>query len=235
MNEERSAHGALLRVNPFGGYIEQYRVDGRDILFYAVIDGKKRGTHVCLPNFGPDASGRLAQHGFGRSVMWQVLQSDDASVVLQYHHEEDDAWQGLVATLSYHLLETGLRMTLQCHNESETPLRVAPGFHPYFTSHEADATASVAGEVYTAAELQATQYRAFGERPVTVAVDNQVLTLRSRELPVYAIWSAQTDRYICVEPTAGGNRFLADAEDGEWVAPGERRSYQCEVTLGAVK
>lgn len=235
MSEERRAHGAVLRVNPLGGYIEQYRVDGRDILFYAMIDGKKRGTHVCVPNFGPDASGRLAQHGFGRSVMWQVEQSDDASVVLRYHHKEDDAWQGLTTTLSYQLFEAGLRMTLQCYNESQTPLRVAPGFHPYFMCHETDTPVSVAGEVYTAAELHATQYRAFGEHPVAVGVDDQVLTLRSQGLPMYAIWSAQTNRYICVEPTAGGNRFLTDAGDGEWVAPGERRLYQCEVTLGDAK
>lgn len=231
MKEERHAYNAELRVNPEGGYIERYVVRGRDILFYDVIDGKKRGTHVCLPNFGPDESGQLAQHGFGRTATWQAEQSDDESVLLSYRHGKDDAWQGLFASLEYRLLEGGLRTTLDCRNESDTAQRLAPGLHPYFCVTEKDTPLNIEGESFDISLLGETQYRDFGNRSVKAAIGAQLLTLQSNNLPLYALWSAHADKYVCIEPTFGGNRFLALASNDEWLAPGEKRSFEWILLL----
>ena len=229
MQEERHAYNASLRVNPEGGYVERYVSSGRDILFYELIDGKRRGTHVCVPNFGPDETGQLAQHGFGRAITWQAEQSDDESVLLTYRHVKDDAWKGLFLSLEYRLFAGGLCMMLECRNESLQAQRIAPGFHPYFKVCENNTRLNVESESFDIALLGETQYRNYGDHSVKILIGSQQLTIQSRQLPLYALWSAHADKYVCIEPTLGGNRFLALARSDEWLASGETRIFECTI------
>lgn len=215
-------------VDTKGAYLTRL-VDtgGRPILFErTLIDGKTRGgCHVCLPNFGPDASGRLAQHGFGRNLPWEVMESADAHVVeLALPHVEGD-YAGLNATLRYQSEPTHMIMRLTVYNDGddERSLPIAPAFHPYF------AVPDGAEVVLNDEKLDISQYSGTEYIDGTVHVlriGERRLKLSSEQLTKWALWTDMRGGYFCVEPTLEGSSF---ATEGGSLKPTQLRRGEMKV------
>lgn len=225
--------GSRLVVDPQGGYIEQWLVDdGTPVLFAGQIAGKRRATHVCVPNFGPDGQGYLAQHGFGRTVQWRPVTAKPGAVGLVYR-QTTGPYTGLDLRLDYRLVSRGLVLGLTATNRADRPLRLSPGFHPYFVVPSTiDHSMEVNGQRYDRRHLEGTVYIT-GHR-VTARLGHRHLTMVGEGFGRYALWcpANQADRFVCVEPTVAGNSFLTyPGPADEWLGPGRTRHWRARINI----
>lgn len=128
----------MATVDPHGAWLTTLQRAGQDILFPQTElrqpDGGSKvrgGAHVCYPNFGPGGVSGLAQHGFGRTSDWTVMNSGPELVELLLVTTEA-GYADVDTRLTYQLSVGGLIATLELHNTGTTPIPIAPGFHPYF-------------------------------------------------------------------------------------------------------
>lgn len=228
-----TAHQQTLAIDPRGAAVIAYLRDGVPILYERrQIDGKWRGgSHVCVPNFGPGGTSDQPQHGFARLVNWRVELQQVDRIKLGYAHATG-SYAGLRLSLLYILQEQGMTMQLTVHNASAVPLRVTPGFHPYFAlppGHDGrfwvDETEYHTGEVTNSPVYTAPS------KTVRLMIDEaHHYTLTSSALRQYVLWTAHPQQYVCVEPTLAANAYSEmPATSDELLAPGDAQHYTVTI------
>ena len=221
----------LLEIGTEGAYIKNVVSNNTNILFPAQKIGEKLrgGIPLCAPVFGPGEVVGLNQHGFARDVEWVVLQKSDDSVTLRFdaanHSDIPEQYRGCGMMLAISVAEKRLSMNLLVENNGVASVVCSPGFHPYFPTSDATNVLVLANKEYRfdVEQLAATQFLPPGQRQTEVNLDNLKVTLKSDTLQRYAVWSANPDKYICVEPTWAGN--LADQPSVPILEPGEQREF----------
>lgn len=220
-------------VDSFGAWVE--RLDtGQGPVFFpkqaltnSAGQAKTRGgMHVCLPNFGPGGDSGLDQHGFGRTLEWQVLEQSGTNVSLRLRGP--GGYKKLESTLFYTLADSSLEAKLIVTNTGEDSLRVAPGFHPYFQLDDSETAVLVNNKTYQLNSLAGTEFVS-ADRTVLKTAKREI-TLSQKNLPSWAIWTDEMAKYVCVEPTAGGYRFLEEPKPSEFVDPGEGKVFICTIS-----
>ena len=117
-------------------------------------------------------------------------------------------------------------MQLTLKNSGSVPLRVSPGFHPYF--YRGGQAPTVANVTYKdLAEFAETKFIDGDIQHLAIA--SRQLTLQSSGLPRYAVWTDQLGDYLCVEPTQSGNAFLEDMSRTDEVQPGSQQVYRFAI------
>lgn len=219
-------------IDPLGAWVTDLGAGDRAILFrrqqVAADDGTMKtrgGSHVCLPNFGPDQHDVLSQHGFGRVLPWRIVSEQVDAVTLELQGGAE-AYAQLRSQVTYRLAEGCFTMQLVLENQGDHAVPVAPAFHPYFAHAPEVTQVTVNDTMYDVAQLAGTAFMT-SRRPMTVHYGEQSVVIASQQLPVWAIWTDQLGAYICVEPTAAGNAFL----DGqpEYLLPQAKRVYSCDI------
>lgn len=232
MKVELKAAEAKAIISTEGGVIERYSVAGREVLFpRQEIDGKMRGgSHVCAPYFGPGVAPEQPQHGYARAVDWVIEQQDSEMVVLS-HLQADGQYAGLEMKLKYSLVGEGLEMELTARNTSSEPLRLTPGFHPYFVNQNTTAVITVDGQSYETDGLAEAAYQTVSAGQTECNLTNTRLSLTTESLCEFAVWTAHPQLYVCIEPTLAGNSFSEQSQGStlEYITPGEARSYNCRI------
>lgn len=220
-------------IDPAGAWVERLDDAAGPVFFpkQALVnqDGETKtrgGMHVCLPNFGPGGDSGLDQHGFGRTMEWKIAGLTEADTSLELSGPKD--YKNLKATLVYSLGESSFEARLVIKNEGEADLRVAPGFHPYFYLDEDETAVSVNDQNYALSSLAGTEF-VTTEKAVLKTAGREI-TLSQNGLPTWAIWTDEMANYVCVEPTAGGYRFLEDPTPEELLATGEEKSFNCNIS-----
>lgn len=227
------AGDAAATIDPNGAWLTELNAGETAVLYpktELMSDSGTRltrgGMHVCLPNFGPSTSSALPQHGFGRTLPWEVMAHDQTSLELQLQGMAPQ-YSHLLATLRYTLESTALRAELNLVNNGALSLRVAPGFHPYFMLHDSETAISLNNQVYELASLAETLF------VTTPSIQfhslEQNLELTEHELSTWALWTDSLGPYVCVEPTYGGRRFLQPPADDEHLAPGSERAFAYKI------
>ena len=217
-------------ITTSGAYITSL-TDERGDVFYPLqqlttSDGAHKtrgGCHVCLPNFGPGGASGLAQHGFGRTSQWQVVEhtSDRVELVLQ----GSDAYAGLESRLVYIVAEHQLAMQLTLANVGEDELLVAPAFHPYFAY---DGVPVLDGQ--SLSDLAPLAETIFVDGPTRqLATGRRTITLQSEGLPRWAVWTDGLGPYLCIEPTHSGTSFADSPSRTTVLVPGQTARYGVRV------
>ena len=217
-------------ITTSGAYITSL-TDERGDVFYPLqqlttSDGAHKtrgGCPVCLPNFGPGGASGLAQHGFGRTSQWQVVEhtSDRVELVLQ----GSDAYAGLESRLVYIVAEHQLAMQLTLANVGEDELLVAPAFHPYFAY---DGVPVLDGQ--SLSDLAPLAETIFVDGPTRqLATGRRTITLQSEGLPRWAVWTDGLGPYLCIEPTHSGNSFADSPSRTTVLVPGQTARYGVRV------
>jgi glucose-6-phosphate 1-epimerase len=228
----RLSHAELTaEISTKGAWLRRLDHAGVPLLFpkqeFILHDGSVKvrgGCHVCLPNFGPGGESELPQHGFARDEEWVCEQQTESRLVLSLEITTG-AYAGLLSTLSYELIDGGISMQLTVKNKSESPLRVSPGFHPYFPC-TADAV-HISGVSYELNNLQ--EAKVMEPAPNTITISNCTYQLESDGLSKWIAWTDQLGDYVCVEPTAAGFSFLEEAEDDELLQSSSKRSWSFAI------
>lgn len=220
-------------INPEGAWVEELTSDGQPILFSKTElmsesgDKKARGgMHICLPNFGPGGDSGLPQHGFGRTAIWEVTGQAHSSVTLHLNGSTLD-YSHLDVTLEYRLEESSLTATLTLRNTDGVSMRVAPGFHPYFYLEESETAVAVNSTVYDLSSLAGTEF--LEGSTMTLQTASRTLSLSSKNLSTYALWTDSLANYVCLEPTFGGYRFLEAPTPEEQLEPNAEKTYSCTI------
>ena len=143
------------------------------------------------------------------------------------------SYPGLACRNPYQPAPTGLAMVLTATNGAHAPVRLAPGWHPYFALPAgSDGSFTLDGSPYNAVEYAEAQFiRTTGQLALSCGDNNY--TLVSSNLTTVALWSAHPSRYICVEPTLAGNSFTDEptAPARELLAPGHTAEYRLDIQL----
>lgn len=222
-------------IDPQGAWLTNLSDQNGDILFpkrtLRAPDGSKKvrgGSHVCLPNFGPGGKSGLAQHGFGRSMLWEVSERDDDSVTLLLGGGQGD-YESLASTLTYELGERQVVMTLEVANGGQNALRIAPAFHPYVAVPRGVDEVLVSDEHMKLEELIEPQFVI--ARRQQLVTSQRTITLESKWLTTWARWTDQLGSYVCIEPSLGGFAFLSETpRDEELLGVGEVKTYQATIS-----
>jgi hypothetical protein len=217
-------------ITTSGAYITSLADEHGDVFYplqqLTTSDGERKtrgGCHVCLPNFGPGGASGLAQHGFGRTSQWQVVEhtSDRVELMLQ----GSDAYARLESRLVYTVAEHQLAMQLTLVNVGEDELLVAPAFHPYFAY---DGALVLDGQpLADLTPLAETIFVNGSTRQLVTGL--RTITLQSEELPRWAVWTDRLGPYLCVEPTHSGNSFADSPAYAEALVPGQTVRYGVRV------
>jgi glucose-6-phosphate 1-epimerase len=220
-------------VDPMGAWLTNLSDDNGDILYpkrtLQAPDGTSKergGLCVCLPNFGPGGSSDLAQHGFGRTQEWEVLDKTEASILLKLKSPEGE-YAALNAVLSYQLNDQLLMAALDVTNDGDHDLRIAPAFHPYFAVKEGGVR--INGEEQNLNDLAEAIFVEAEQQEVETG--NRTISCDSSQLPVWAKWTDQLGQYVCVEPSLAGFSFLNDTPAPvEILKPGETKMFSLTMT-----
>jgi galactose mutarotase-like enzyme len=223
-------------VDPKGAYLTNLSDENGD-LFYprrnlTAPDGSVKlrgGCHVCLPNFGPGGTSGQSQHGFGRTNMWEVTDKTENGIILTLAAGVGE-YKDLATVLTYQLADNMILMGCEVSNNGEAPLRVAPGFHPYF-SLTGESEIEIDGQKELLGDLAEAQFTEGDHHELKTAA--RTFTMSSTNLPVWAKWTDQLGKYVCMEPTLGGFTFLKEAPNpAEILQPGESKTYKVSITWG---
>jgi D-hexose-6-phosphate mutarotase len=235
--EVELTHGTVKAiVDPRGAYLTNLSDDSGDIFFpkrnLTAADGSVKirgGCHVCLPNFGPGGSSGQPQHGFGRTMDWEVTDKTENGIILTLPEGEGE-YKNMMTVLTYQLADTMIMMTCEVTNNGKKPLRVAPAFHPYF-SLTGENEVEIDDVKYLLDDLTEAQF--FDGDAHTFKTTARQFEMTSTNLPRWAKWTDQLGRYVCVEPSQGGFTFLSDepAED-EQLPAGSSKNYTVSITWG---
>ena len=217
-------------ITTSGAYITSLADEHGDVFYplqqLTTSDGERKtrgGCHVCLPNFGPGGASGLAQHGFGRTSQWQVVEHTSDRVELML--KGNGAYAGLESRLVYTVAERQLAMQLTLVNVGDDELLVAPAFHPYFAY---DGALVLDGQPL--ADLTPLAETIFVNRSTRQLVTGlRTITLQSEGLPRWAVWTDELGSYLCVEPTHSGNSFADNPAHAVALAPGQVARYGVRV------
>lgn len=223
-------------IDPQGAYLTNLSDDNGD-LFYpkrnlrTEMGGTKLrgGCHICLPNFGPGGNSSQPQHGFGRTSLWEVTDKTESGIILTLAEGEGE-YKDMTTVLTYQLADTMIMMTCEVTNNGTEPLRVAPAFHPYFSLTGEDEV-EIDGQKEPLDGLAEAQFMNGDNHKLTTA--SRTFAMTSTNLPVWAKWTDQLGKYVCVEPSQGGFTFLEDTpKPDELLAAGESKTYTVSITWG---
>lgn len=223
MEQELWSGSTKAIVDPMGAWLTNLSDEQGDILYpKRTLEGKVRGgVFACLPNFGAGGGSGLAQHGFGRTTEWEVLDKTETSILLKLAQPEGD-YSALRAILSYQLHDQLLMAALDLSNDGEQPLRVAPAFHPYFATGggavKVDGEDQVLDELAEVVFAEGTQHE--------LGLTDRTITCEASNMSVWATWTDQLGPYVCLEPSMAGFSFLNDTpKPEELLQPGETKTF----------
>jgi galactose mutarotase-like enzyme len=255
-----------------GGIATSWQVAGRELMYLdadrftdpslSVRGGIPILFPICgnLPDDTYTVAGReykLIQHGFGRTMPWQVVsQSTDNAASLTIELTSN------AQTLAVYPFEFSVSFTYRIHggelvidqtytNKSSTPMPFSTGLHPYFAapdknrltveipapSYQEKQTSAIhqfAGKFdFSQAEIDAAFANLTGNTAVvTDAHQNLTLTMtQSAEYHNMVFWTVQGKDFYCLEPWTGPRNSINTGVDLLHVAPGETMTTQ--VTFSA--
>ena len=235
--EVELTHGTTKAIiDPRGAYLTNLSDEDGDIFFpkrnLTAPDGAVKvrgGCHVCLPNFGPGGNSGQPQHGFGRTSDWEVTDKTENGIILTLAEGEGE-YKDMSTILTYQLGDNMIMMTCEVTNNGTADLRVAPAFHPYF-SLTGESEVEIDGVKEKLDDLGEAEF--FEGNEHTLETAGRSFAMTSTELPMWAKWTDQLGKYVCVEPSQNGFTFLNDTpETAELLAPGGLKTYKVSITWG---
>lgn len=223
--------GQVVEVSAQGAIVSVYSVGGKDVFFpRREIGGSMRGgSHVCLPNFGPDEKTGQSQHGYGRAVQWDVVKANEQVVELEYLHR-GGVYDGLYSRIRYNLGSDGLSMHLLLHSQGDREMVIAPGFHPYFALPDGVDSVAVGESVFEVGAVAGTDWVDV-DSEVVVALGERRLLIESVNMGRWAVWTESPADYICVEPTVAGNAHVLGGPLGWRIEPGSEVEFSVRIEV----
>jgi galactose mutarotase-like enzyme len=201
-------------------------------------------------------AGTLPQHGFARTLPWEVIGLLDgavASVAMRLERDGDEGRWPWPTTfdLTVSLRGATLRLDGRVHNHGATPMPFAVGFHPYLAVDDAEKRAArvptaatrafdnlVKQEIPLPAPLDFTAPEVdlhlvdHGASTCTLELPDRTVALSgSPEFTRWVLWTLRGRDFLCVEPWTSPADALNSGEGLLTLAPGEAHALWLEISL----
>ena len=215
-----------------GGWLDTLTIRGAEVLYPKQtvlyengIQKIRGGCHVCAPNFGPGGKSRLPQHGFARESLWSIMSIDSTTVVLGML-DLPGGYRLVEFELVYELTRSGISITLKAHNKSSEPVRIEPGFHPYFSTRRSSVLVDM-----ECLELEKLRDPLFmNKAPTTITFGGISYKVGAKNLPLWVLWTDRSQEYVCLEPTFNGFSFLQeDGTNDHLLMPGKKEEWSFAI------
>ena len=222
-------------IDPQGAWLTNLSDQSGDILFprrtLQAPDGSKKirgGSHVCLPNFGPGGTSGQPQHGFGRTMLWEVAEASDIATTLLLNGGEGD-YKMLASTVTYELEDRRLVMTLEVANGGQEKMRVAPAFHPYVALPRGTEMITVDEDKIELEDLHEVRFTKADR--LRLQTSQRTIIMESKWLTTWGQWTDQLGSYVCAEPSLDGFTFLNETpQPEELLGAGEVKTYRAAIS-----
>ena len=131
-------------VDAHGAQVLALNHKDENLLHFDPEDIGHSGIPLCLPHFGPLNDGQfshhgqdfpMGQHGFIRNRNLKAVAVSDHALTYEFCADEDSKQKfpfDFRLRVTHTLTETGLCIKLNIENQSDEPMPLAPGVHPYF-------------------------------------------------------------------------------------------------------
>lgn len=200
----------LAQINEEGAYVEKFTFSSKPVFFdksrLPLGDSLKTrgGMHVCAPNFSDDdLLKELPSHGFGRDMIWEVVEKKEDSLRLKLWGK--GSYEKVSFEIFYKLEEDGLLAKLFIENKSEGKVPLAPAFHPYFKTKFEEL--ELLGHTIEKENLPDSIFIPAKDMSFRTK-DMEIKILGNENVGLYTIWTDFLADYICIEPTYNGKSFL---------------------------
>lgn len=238
-----------------GALVTSLKVGGRDVLYLdrSTLDDPGKSVRGGVPILFPFAGrlendtlvyarSQMKQHGFARNRAWRVAAERPGSVSLLL---ESDAQLREVYPHAFTiehtvtLLPAGMQLELLIHNRGETPMPVAPGWHPYFRCASADKPRVRPLDVPNLDPARFTPDAEFdfgvtappsGRASFAVPQLGTLQLSASPEMRFLQCWGLPGRDFICLEPFLGPNNTINTPARLE-VAPGGAHALWMRIEL----
>lgn len=228
-----SKDGINAQIDSQGAYINKLTFDDQDVIFpksQIQVEGNiktRGGSHPCFPYFGVAKKVGLNNHGFAREEEWSLVEQDESSVELSLVSVYEK-WAFLNAKLTFEICDDSFITKLIVENKSDNPVKLSPGFHPYFAYSEFD-TIKINGQ-YLNFSKEDLENSVFYENVTSLEIDQLVIKFENERLNKYVLWTDFVGKYLCVEPT---NNWDALNKDGQLVelSAGESIEFSFEIKI----
>ena len=252
-----------------GAIVTSMRVAGRELLYMndlTLCDSSQNvrgGIPVLFPSpgklngdswsWGGRSGTDLKQHGFGRILDWNVLDSPPGALLLEI---QANAWTmprypwQFRAQLEYRLELHRLAIHFRVENHDNSPLPFALGFHPYFYVKDVLDKAKVripssATQAFDNVQKCVVPFQGFdlsqpevdlhlldhGQSQCSVELpDGARLELRASEaLKIWVVWTLEKKDFVCVEPWTAHPDALNTGENVIEVQPGAAEELHLDI------
>ena len=137
-------------VIPALSLVSHFQVGSWQVLYRPLVTGnvERWGLPLMIPNFSRLKDGifkekgtTLPIHGFGRSMLWTVIEEDSRRLSMQLTSNSATRRNypyDFTFTATIVAGEKALTYSLLMENQSDEVMPIAPGFHPYFAVAQRD-------------------------------------------------------------------------------------------------
>ena len=180
-------------ININGAFIDEFCFGEKNIFyprFTVDIDGIQKprgGMHPCLPQFGVSEINKLMVHGYGRDLVWEIIEEDQNRIILAL--DGHFGYEGMNSLIEYSLDKNKFDVKLTLKNTSNNNFFI----DGVDLNHD-----DLRKTIFV--KSNEINFRT-GENEVKILTDN---------FNVFAIWSDFIENYICIEPTFNGNSFTKE-------------------------
>jgi galactose mutarotase-like enzyme len=253
-----------------GAIVASFRVGERELLYLddaTLRDATKNvrgGIPILFPTPGKleddrwsraGHNGSLKQHGFARTLPWQIGRTSDAGaaeVTLGLSADAQTRAQypwAFELDVTFRLQGASLRIATRLHSRADTPLPFALGFHPYFYVTD-KARARILTFATRAFDNVTKQVGPFGGFDLTAnEVDQHLLDHgdsrcelqlgdgarivldASPDYQLWVVWTLAGKDFVCVEPWTAPGNALNSGDHLLELAPGRTHESSVEITF----
>lgn len=230
-----------------GAMLARFRVGETDVFLpdqKLIVGGKGKrrgGMPFLFPNAGPltePSKYSLPQHGFGRKMPWTVETCEEGKISLLLRANEETQRQFPFDFEAKYSMEAGdslLKCQIAVANQSDKPMPIAPGLHPYFlvpVDRKLDIRTNIPD--FNPRDYDFVNPVVFpGQETVELEVPDWGIAVikPSPEFGKLVVWSEieKGGHYVCIEPWVGDVNAILHPQERLNIPPGEEVNLSVEI------
>jgi galactose mutarotase-like enzyme len=265
--------GSWIKVVPErGGIITSYGVSGEEVLFlnketlYDTAKNIRGGIPILFPISGQLENGeyewngtvyKMKNHGVARNHPWEVVDThtDDrqASITLRLVSNEETKKEypfDFEVVFTYSLTQNGLTIAQDYKNNSDAPMPIYAGFHPYFKTTSKNLVYHTDAKIYLdyndmetktiQSSLDLTNKKESlvlldaSQKEISFELPDRQLSLTmtyEEEFKYVVLWTEQDQEFVCVEPWMAMTNELNRKEELVMIGLGETLQTTLKISV----
>jgi galactose mutarotase-like enzyme len=237
---------SLAEIDVTGGAtLTKFEVGNNSVLFpdqILMVNGiskRRGGMPLLFPQAGAGIESEdvsLPQHGFARTSKWNIEEQGPESTRLSLRSSEESRTcfpYDFSLEVEYVLSARTLSCTLAVQNESDRPMPVTPGFHPYFPISAQELgglrLSLEAFDPLSYKKAETLSYASSGEVKATWPGQPEITITTNDLLKRIMLWGEGGD-YFCIEPWQGEANSLL-SESALQIQPGEKEVFMISIKV----